>query len=227
MNNERDDAAPIDALIEQAHRNLGVGHNLVELAIEVLRLAREGWQPPAAPDRAEVLWEEAHSAFYYKAEEGYAHACDVPREDRMALVREVINRHFDELRAEWEAERPVVVVPADIKEIADWCNVAFLSTRNWNKIRGFVQALDGAKWPAVVPSEDQIKHMTNRFLGWRLPEDFRPDDGISFEPEFNKEWNASQGKPPQRRTPTGTNLFSYTQAEAMVRYILDGAKGDE
>ena len=76
-------------------------------------------------------------------------------------------------------------------------------------------------------TEDQIKHMTNRFLGWRLPEDFRPDDGISFEPFFNVEWNAKQGKPPQRHTPTGTNLFNYTQAEAMVRYILDGAKGGE
>ncbi len=75
--------------------------------------------------------------------------------------------------------------------------------------------------PAVVVPEDQIKRMTNRFLGWKLPEDFHPDDGISFEPEFNKEWNSSQGKPPQRRTPTGTNLFDATQAEAMVRYIID------
>ncbi len=39
-------------------------------------------------------------------------------------------------------------------------------------------------------------------------------------PTNPKEWNASQGKPPQRRTPTGTNLFNATQAEAMVRYML-------
>ncbi len=39
-------------------------------------------------------------------------------------------------------------------------------------------------------TEDQIKHMVNRFLGWKLPEHFKPDAGISFEPEFNKEWNA-------------------------------------
>lgn len=73
---------------------------------------------------------------------------------------------------------------------------------------------------AILRGDEQIKQITNRFLGWKLPEDFHPDDGISFEPEFNKEWNAAQGKPPQRRTPTGTNLFSYTQAEAMVRFIL-------
>ncbi len=79
-----------------------------------------------------------------------------------------------------------------------------------------------AERPAVVvvPSEDQIKQMVTRFLCWKLPDDFHPDDGISFEPFFNVEWNAKQGKPPQRRTPTGTNLFTSTQAEAMVRYML-------
>jgi len=78
-----------------------------------------------------------------------------------------------------------------------------------------------AERPAVVvPREEQIKQMVTRFLGWKLPEDFHPDDGISFEPFFNVEWNAKQGKPPQRRTPTGTNLFTSTQAEAMVRYML-------
>ncbi len=27
-------------------------------------------------------------------------------------------------------------------------------------------------------TEDQIKHMTDRFLGWKLPETFSPDGGI-------------------------------------------------
>ena len=71
-------------------------------------------------------------------------------------------------------------------------------------------------------TEDQIKHMVDRFLGWKLPEHFRPDAGISFEPEFNKEWNAKQGKPPQRYEPVGTNLFDATQARAMVEYMTEG-----
>lgn len=74
-------------------------------------------------------------------------------------------------------------------------------------------------------SEAQIKHMVNRFLGWKLPQEFHPDAGISFEPEFNKEWNARQGKPPQRHEPTGTNLFDAAQAEAMVRYMTEGLPG--
>lgn len=71
-------------------------------------------------------------------------------------------------------------------------------------------------------TNDQIKHMVDRFLAWKLPADFNPDDGISFEPEFNKEYMARQGKPPMRREPSGTNLFDATQAEAMIRYLVEG-----
>lgn len=71
-------------------------------------------------------------------------------------------------------------------------------------------------------TDEQIKHMVDRFLQWKLPEDFNPDAGISFEPEFNKEWNAKHGEPPQCHEPVGTNLLSYTQAEAMVRHMLEG-----
>jgi len=73
-------------------------------------------------------------------------------------------------------------------------------------------------------TEDQIKHMAERFLGWKLPEHFHPDAGISFEPEYNVEYMAKQGKPPMRHEPTGTNLFDYTQAVEMVRYMIDGAQ---
>lgn len=164
MNNERDDAAPIDALIEQAHRNLGVGHNLVELAIEVLRLAREGWQPPAAPDRAEVLWEEAHSAFYYKAEEGYAHACDVPREDRMALVREVINRHFAELRAEIEAERPVIDVTLAVREATE-TGLSYKPGHTSHTLARFVkQLIDGAGVRAKPVFSEEVLAAAERTL---------------------------------------------------------------
>lgn len=71
-------------------------------------------------------------------------------------------------------------------------------------------------------TDEQIKHMVNRFLGWRLPDNFHPDDGISFEAEYNVEYNSAQGKPPARRQPSGTNLFDAAQAEAMVRYMIEG-----
>jgi hypothetical protein len=66
-------------------------------------------------------------------------------------------------------------------------------------------------------TDEQIKHMVNRFLGWRLPENFQPDAGISFKAEFNEgtSW-------PMKHQPSGTNLFDATQAEAMVRYMIEG-----
>lgn len=66
-------------------------------------------------------------------------------------------------------------------------------------------------------TDEQIKHMTERFLSWKLPEDFQPDAGVSFKPTFNE--NTSH---PGRHEPSGTNLLSYTQAEAMIRHMVEG-----
>jgi hypothetical protein len=66
-------------------------------------------------------------------------------------------------------------------------------------------------------TDDQIKHMVQRFLGWRLPDNFNPDAGISFEPMFNA--NTAH---PMRHEPQGTNLLDATQAEAMIRHLVDG-----
>lgn len=66
-------------------------------------------------------------------------------------------------------------------------------------------------------TEAQIKHMVGRFLGWKLPENFQPDAGISFQAHFNN--GTAEGGQHQ---PMGTNLLDATQADAMVRYLLDG-----
>lgn len=63
----------------------------------------------------------------------------------------------------------------------------------------------------------QIEHMVGRFLAWRLPTDFRPDGGITFEPLRNK-GTAYEAK----WEPTGTNLLDAAQAEAMVRHMVEG-----
>lgn len=66
-------------------------------------------------------------------------------------------------------------------------------------------------------TEDQIKYMVNRFLGWKLPENLNPDGGISFAPIGNE---GTQHE--YKREPTGTNLLDATQADAMVRYMIEG-----
>lgn len=66
-------------------------------------------------------------------------------------------------------------------------------------------------------NDAQIKHMAEQFLRWKLPENFNPDGGISFEPIGNA---GSQYE--FKREPTGTNLFDYTQAKAMVESMVEG-----
>lgn len=58
--------------------------------------------------------------------------------------------------------------------------------------------------------------MVDRFLGWRLPNPWNPDNGISYQrPNYAHE-------PADHDWPTGTNLFDAQQATEMVRYMLEG-----
>jgi len=67
----------------------------------------------------------------------------------------------------------------------------------------------------IPPGEHSMKAMVDRFLQWKLPSDFAPDAGISFDPNYN------QHTPfPGRHGPTGTNLLTAAQAEAMIDHIL-------
>lgn len=70
--------------------------------------------------------------------------------------------------------------------------------------------------PDPAGTDAYVRKLTARFLTWRLPDDFAPDDGISFKPTFNEHTDH-----PGRHQPTGTNLFSFAQAEAMLRHVLD------
>jgi hypothetical protein len=69
----------------------------------------------------------------------------------------------------------------------------------------------------TAPNSQQIQVMVNRFLTWRLPENFNPDGGISFKRTFNE--NTAH---PMKHEPVGTNLLDATQAEAMIRYLIEG-----
>ncbi|MFK4259044.1 hypothetical protein [Agrobacterium tumefaciens] len=69
-------------------------------------------------------------------------------------------------------------------------------------------------------TEEQIKHMADRFLQWKLPEDFSPDGGISFRRDLNENTPF-----PMKHEPTGTNLLDAHQAKAMVEFITQGLSG--
>jgi hypothetical protein len=64
---------------------------------------------------------------------------------------------------------------------------------------------------SMEPDPRAVKLMVDRFLGWHLPNDFSPDAGIKFK-------RVERAGLPM---PTGTNLLTATQAEAMIRYLLE------
>ena len=66
--------------------------------------------------------------------------------------------------------------------------------------------------PALPPG--WVEHMVQRFLGWSIPETFRPDNGVSFT---RLEYN---GKP--YPMPNGTNLLDAREAKAMVLHMIEG-----
>lgn len=62
-----------------------------------------------------------------------------------------------------------------------------------------------------VPASVVTDEMVNRFLAWKLPDDFNPDGHIVLESSshfLGATW------------PIGTNLFSARQARAMLEHIL-------
>ena len=64
-------------------------------------------------------------------------------------------------------------------------------------------------------NDAQIKHMVDRFLAWKLPDNFSPDAGVSFDPPVTCPW------------PTGTNLLDATQVTAMVQHMVSGLPANE
>ncbi len=70
-------------------------------------------------------------------------------------------------------------------------------------------------------TEAQIRHMVDQFLRWKLPADFCPDGGVKFDRAYNN--GTPEGG---KHEPIGTNLLTHTQAEAMVRNMLDGLPSD-
>lgn len=59
--------------------------------------------------------------------------------------------------------------------------------------------------------------MVQRFLSWRLPKPWHPDNGISYQrPNYAH-------APAEHDWPTGTNLFDANQARAMLEHVLAAA----
>lgn len=74
---------------------------------------------------------------------------------------------------------------------------------------GDFEFMKGALLHALTTITPDVKTAVDRFLGWKLPQDFSPDCGISFTPlRHPNGW------------PTGTNLFTADQARRMFEHVL-------
>ena len=56
--------------------------------------------------------------------------------------------------------------------------------------------------------------MVDRFLGWKLPKDFSPDCGITFDAKKLEPWPGMW--------PVGTNILTAIQAREMFEHLLEG-----
>ena len=80
------------------------------------------------------------------------------------------------------------------------------------------EALAAVRAHDAGTDERRIKRRVDRLLQWKLPENFNPGGGISFEKAISKDrpsW-------PQKNEPIGADLVDRTQAEQMVRYTQEG-----
>ena len=111
---------------------------LMRKAADTLDALLHKLQPASKPDRAEVLAGEVISAANIVSYDGYYELDE-------EAVTTIIRRHFDGLRAEWEAERPAVVVPENVAEAAEWIWAHKALSSRENLVMHFIRSLDGAK----------------------------------------------------------------------------------
>ncbi len=83
-----------------------------------------------------------------------------------------------------------------------------------------VLSVPPADWPPEY-QQFMVKTMAERFLTWHLPGTFSPDGGISFQ-----KVSVAGTHHEYENKPVGTNLFTYTEAEQMIRHMLGIGKPD-
>ncbi|UEP23145.1 Lar family restriction alleviation protein [Burkholderia ambifaria] len=125
--------------------------------------------------------------------------------------------------AAWNRRAPVEqheAAPADDYEarqrVAEALGITWPGTRDgkrvgyaWSYLLGCIKDAERPE-PAVADERAElVRDMVNRFLGWKLPDDFAPDAGIKFVPPTNPDW-----------WPVGTNLLTADQAAKMIEHIL-------
>lgn len=73
-----------------------------------------------------------------------------------------------------------------------------------------------------------IDQMVNRFLAWKLPADFSPDGGVTFDNSyFGFGGEKLERTPSDNFWPIGTNLLTADQAKEMIKNMISGLEVPE
>lgn len=120
----------------------------------------------------------------------------------------------------------------ELHDYADTSDAHLYGTLSTSLVRDYVaKLLEAFATSLPVARVPDVKSMVDRFLGWKLPNDFAPDGGVTFNRHYNTLVN---GKVTEcERTygdtwwPIGTNLLTAEQAEQMFSYVLAAAPKPE
>ena len=120
---------------------------------------------------------------------------------RVKAIAGIIERRL------WALQKQAAT-PEPVGEVVAWVDRHDRTELYWRKpeqvdVRPLVYG-DTRPAPAI-----DIKAAAGKLMGWSLPKDFSPDNGIRFTP-------------PSFGWPTGTNLLNVQQAEQMLDYVLEG-----
>ena len=173
-------------------------------------------QPVAHTSERHFALREAHCI---KAQDDYFAAR--PVEDG-AMQRKAFDagfaRGFDAGEKVYYTAQPVAVPAGPMTK--RWCKdfpgsaAGIINTlaHKVDELEAMLEAPAMAEQVSAVTDE-----MVSRFLAWRLPYDFYPDCGISFDGRKDDGWNKN------KTWPTGTNLLTAEQAKAMLAHVLGAA----
>lgn len=107
-----------------------------------------------------------------------------------------------------------------VNDFAEQCYNSNATMSDLEVVASEIRAL--VDQPAEPPASQELEAIVNinktvdKFLSWKLPSDFYPDCGISFEQYSNPDNDRYKAL----REPIGTNLFTATQAKEMFEQCL-------
>ena len=114
-----------------------------------------------------------------------------------------------------------LVVGGDGKPLSAADSIHMLMIEYAKVVGGGTSDLVASSREVRQPTTNVTDEMVTRFLGWILPKDFNPDNGISFDRKvLTADGERDRADMGDHWWPVGTNLLTADQARAMLEHVL-------